>query len=43
MAQWVKGLAAKHDNVSSIPKTHCQKKRADLHTLSSDLHTEAVV
>jgi hypothetical protein len=37
MAQWVKNLAAKTDDLSLIPEIH--KKRIDCLKLSSDFHT----
>ena len=48
MAQWVKALATKPDdlssvprNLSSVPRTHSWKERTNFHRLSTDLHTHA--
>jgi hypothetical protein len=37
MTQWVKVLAAKPDNLSSIPRTYVLKDENKLQRLSSDL------
>lgn len=42
MAQKVKGLAAKPDDLCSIPRTQMRGERTDCHKVSSDLHTHAV-
>lgn len=38
IAQPVKGLANKLDDLSSIPRVHMVEGEMQLHTLSSDLH-----
>lgn len=43
MAQWVEGLAAKPDDLSSIPKAHrVEEKKNDFCKFSSELHICAV-
>lgn len=40
MAQLVKVLAAKSDDLSLVPRTHMVKERADSCTLPSDLYMQ---
>lgn len=39
MAQWIRALAARPNNLLLIPRTHVEKERTDSHKLSPHLHT----
>lgn len=41
MAQQIKVLIAKPDELSLIPKTHIMEERTNYHRLSPDLHIHA--
>lgn len=43
MAEWVKVLATKLDDPSSIPRTHIVRVRTNSISLFSDLHTHALL